>query len=147
MADTTSALTPSIGLTVLHLFVKADLDADRPAVHAAVDAATERGCQVIVAAILGHKADACVLALAPDAWVLRTLQSDLRRAGLTTVDSYVSMTEVSEYAKGMPEEMLDARLYPALPPAGMRASASTRCPSAGARATTGTRSSTTDATR
>jgi chlorite dismutase len=51
--------------------------------------------------------------------VLRTLQSDLRRAGLTTVDSYVSMTEVSEYAKGMPQEMLDARLYPALPPEGM----------------------------
>ena len=28
------------------------------------------------------------------------------------VDSYVSITEVSEYAKGMPEQMLQARLYP-----------------------------------
>jgi chlorite dismutase len=31
------------------------------------------------------------------------------------VDSYVSLTEVSEYAKGMPQEMLDLRLYPPLP--------------------------------
>jgi chlorite dismutase len=28
----------------------------------------------------------------------------------------VSLTEVSEYAKGLPQEMLDARLYPNLPP-------------------------------
>ena len=39
-------------------------------------------------------------------------------AGLDVVDSYVSLTEVSEYAKGMPEELLHARLYPTLPPEG-----------------------------
>ncbi|MEM1334851.1 MAG: chlorite dismutase family protein, partial [Actinomycetota bacterium] len=32
--------------------------------------------------------------------------------------SYVSITEVSEYAKGLPEHMLQDRLYPALPPEG-----------------------------
>ena len=42
----------------------------------------------------------------------------LQAAGLDVVDSYVSLTEVSEYAKGMPEEMLEARLYPQLPPEG-----------------------------
>ena len=30
--------------------------------------------------------------------------------------SYVSLTEVSEYAQGVPEEMKQARLYPQLPP-------------------------------
>jgi hypothetical protein len=40
----------------------------------------------------------------------------LQRAGLEVVDSYVSLTEVSEYAKGMPEEMLKGRLYPDIPP-------------------------------
>jgi hydrogen peroxide-dependent heme synthase len=37
------------------------------------------------------------------------------------VDSYVSLTEVSEYAQGIPDEMRNARLYPKLPPEGKRA--------------------------
>ena len=52
---------------------------------------------------------------------MRTLQSALRDAGVDIVDSYVSITEVSEYAKGMPEEMLRARVYPQLPPEGLNA--------------------------
>jgi len=36
-------------------------------------------------------------------------------------ESYFSVTEVSEYAQGMPEAMLNDRLYPTLPPAGMSA--------------------------
>ena len=39
-------------------------------------------------------------------------------AGLDVVDSYVSLTELSEYAKGLPQEMATARLYPSLPPEG-----------------------------
>ena len=66
------------------------------------------------------------MALAPDWRTLRTLQTALRDAGLDVVDSYVSITEVSEYAKGMPEEMLRARVYPQLPPEGSTRSASTR---------------------
>src|SRR5690606_12617938 len=38
-------------------------------------------------------------------------------AGLELVDSYLSITEVSEYAAGLPEHMLRDRLYPQLPPA------------------------------
>ena len=38
--------------------------------------------------------------------------------GLEVVDSYVSLTELSEYAQGVPEEMKEARLYPQLPPEG-----------------------------
>jgi peroxiredoxin len=89
---------------------------NRDAVIAAVKQAEADDCQVITAAMLGHKADLCVMALSPDWSVLRSLQSGLQRAGLDVVDSYVSITEVSEYAKGLPEHMLKDRLYPNLPP-------------------------------
>src|SRR5664280_2552234 len=36
-------------------------------------------------------------------------------------ESYVSVTEISEYAAGMPEKMINDRLFPILPPAGMKA--------------------------
>ena len=42
-------------------------------------------------------------------------------AGLDLVDSYVSLTEISEYAQGVPEEMRNARLYPELPPEDKKA--------------------------
>jgi chlorite dismutase len=58
------------------------------------------------------------MALGPDVSALRRLQTGLQRAGLRVVDSYLSITEVSEYAKGMPEQMLQDRLYPQLPPEG-----------------------------
>lgn len=109
------------GLTVLHLLTKVTPSTNVPAVTAAVDAATEAGCQVVTAAMLGHKADVCFMALSPEWSELRTLQTALQRAGLDVADSYVSITEVSEYAKGMPEEMLRHRLYPELPPDGLEA--------------------------
>jgi len=37
------------------------------------------------------------------------------------VQSYVSLTEISEYAAGLPEAMRQARLFPQLPPEGMAA--------------------------
>jgi chlorite dismutase len=52
---------------------------------------------------------------------LRRLQTAVGAAGLDVVDSYVSLTEVSEYAKGMPAEHLQSRLHPVLPPEGKRA--------------------------
>ncbi len=73
---------------------------------------------MVVASMLGHKADLCTMALSDDLWRLRALQTELAAAGLDLVDSYVSLTEVSEYAAGVPEEMKQARLYPELPPEG-----------------------------
>ena len=58
------------------------------------------------------------MALSDDQWNLRRLQTDLVAAGLDLVDSYVSLTELSEYAQGVPEEMRQARLHPQLPPEG-----------------------------
>lgn len=107
------------GLTVLHLFAKPTPSLDREAVVAAVKAAEAQDCQVVTAAMLGHKADVALMALSTDWPTLRALQSGVQRAGLDVVDSYVSLTEVSEYAKGMPEHMLQARLYPQLPPEGL----------------------------
>jgi len=94
---------------------------DREAVLAAVKAAEAEDCQVITAAMLGHKADVCFMALCADWGTLRALQTALAHAGLDVVDSYVSITEVSEYAAGLPEEMKSDRLYPVLPPEGKAA--------------------------
>jgi hydrogen peroxide-dependent heme synthase len=116
-------LSPAVGLTVLHLFFRVDPNhpVDSSAVSVAVKACQADEHQVVSFAILGHKADIGFMSLGADMWRLRKLQSDLVRAGLVLVDSYVSMTEASEYTAGMPEEMLNARLYPTLPPNGMRA--------------------------
>jgi hydrogen peroxide-dependent heme synthase len=115
------ALNPASGWGVLHLFCKIAPLADGEAIVAAVKAAQADDHQVVTATILGHKADLGVMALGPDLRRLRRLQTDLGAAGLDIVDSYVSLTEVSEYAQGLPEEMKQARQYPQLPPDGKRA--------------------------
>ena len=71
---------------------------------------------MITVAILGHKADLAFMVLSEDLWRLRDLQTSLVAAGLDVVDSYVSMTELSEYSQGLPDEMRRARLHPVLPP-------------------------------
>ena len=118
-------LTPSTGWCVLHLFCKLPAGGasgvDREAVARAVKAAEGSDHQVVTFSVSGHKADLGFMAIGPDWLRLRALQTDLQAAGLQIADSYVSLTEVSEYAKGLPEEMLQARLYPKLPPEGMRA--------------------------
>jgi chlorite dismutase len=106
------------GVCVLHLFCTAGDRVDRAAVSAAIERGEQRECQVITAAILGHKSDLAIMALGPDVQALRGLQTELQRAGLRVADSYLSITEVSEYAKGLPEHMLRDRLYPQLPPDG-----------------------------
>jgi hydrogen peroxide-dependent heme synthase len=121
MPEDPAPIVSATGLTVVHLFCRPDLVVDRDAVSAALEWARERDCQVVLAALLGHKADLCFMVLGPDAWVLRQFQTKIQRAGLEVHDSYVSLTEVSEYAAGMPAEMLEARLHPVLPPEGMRA--------------------------
>jgi chlorite dismutase len=102
----------------MHLFFHVSSRTDRDAVLAAISAAQEQGDQVVTAAMLGHKSDIAVLALSTDQWRLRRLQTDLVIAGLDLTESYVSLTELSEYAAGVPEEMQQARLYPVLPPEG-----------------------------
>ncbi len=114
-------LTPSEGWGVLHLFCRLGPSSDGQAVISAVKAAEDGDHQVVPFSVFGHKADLGFLALGPDWGRLRQLQASLQAAGLEIAWSYVSLTELSEYSKGMPEEHLRARLYPRLPPAGKRA--------------------------
>jgi hydrogen peroxide-dependent heme synthase len=115
---TLEPVVPSVGWGVLHLFCKPTAGFDAEAVVAAVKLAEAADHQVVTAAMLGHKADMAFMALGPDWRELRRLQTRLQDAGLAVAESYVSLTEVSEYAGGMPEEMKQQRLYPRLPPEG-----------------------------
>ncbi len=114
-------MSPSVGLAVVHLFCKPFQDFDGEALVQAVKNAENNGVTVVTVSMLGHKADVAVMGLSSDMRALKALQTGVQHAGLEVVDSYVSLTEVSEYAKGMPQEMLNARLYPQLPPAGKNA--------------------------
>jgi peroxiredoxin len=115
-------LVPATGWVVIHLFMKARSGTDGEAVAAAVkDVGAADDVQVVPFTLLGHKADFGVMGLAPDVWTLRSLQTALAAAGAEIASSYLSLTEVSEYAQGMPEERKRPRLYPQLPPAGKRA--------------------------
>jgi peroxiredoxin len=117
------SVSPTVGLGVLHLFCKVTPMADPEAITAAVKAAEAEAAdgppnQVIPVAILGHKADLAFMVLGHDLWRLRRFQAALALAGLDIVDSYVSLTELSEYSQGVPEAMREARLHPQLPPEG-----------------------------
>jgi hydrogen peroxide-dependent heme synthase len=122
---TDSPLVPSIGQAVLHLFCRIPSGAapgfDADGLRTAVASARDDGYQVVPAALLGHKADLGLMVLGPDLWRLRSFQTQVQRAGAVPVASYFSLTEVSEYAAGVPEEMRQARLFPQLPPEGKSA--------------------------
>lgn len=119
--DGPAPLTTTRGLNVLHLFCHVDGDVDRSVLVEAVDTALEEGLQVVTAAILGSKADLCFMALGEDLWDLRRFQTRVQSSGLVVSEGYVSVTEISEYAEKIPEAMRQARLYPVLPPDGLRA--------------------------
>lgn len=118
MSDSMTPATPSVGLAVAHLFWRVGPATDRDAVVAAVGKAGADGDQVVTVAMLGHRSDLCTMVLSHDQWHLRRIQTALVAAGLELADSYLSLTELSEYAKGVPEPMRQARLHPELPPEG-----------------------------
>jgi chlorite dismutase len=102
----------------VHLFCRLTPATDTEAVIAAVKEAEAAGDQVVSVAVLGHKADLAIMALAEDLWHLRRLQAAVQSAGLDIADSYVSLTELSEYSDGVPDRMKQMRLHPQLPPEG-----------------------------
>lgn len=121
MAAMPEPLMPQVGWGVLHLFCRVGPGTDPGAVARAVKSAETSAVDVVSFAVLGHKADVGVMLIGPDFVALRQVQGALQSAGLELSSSYMSLTEVSEYAKGLPAERLDARLHPKLPPAGKRA--------------------------
>jgi peroxiredoxin len=54
-------------------------------------------------AVLGHKADVALMVLGRDVVAAAVVPDGGGGGGLTVVDSYVSITELSEYAQGLPE--------------------------------------------
>lgn len=111
-------LEPAVGWGVLHLFCSPSATVDADALAQSVKAMEADGHQVVTVVTLGHKADLCFMALGPDLWRLRRFQTELGAAGVDVVDSFVSLTELSEYAQGLPDAMREARLHPQLPPEG-----------------------------
>jgi len=111
-------VVPSVGWGVLHLFCRVGGAVDVARICTAGQAMQAQGNQVVAAAMLGHKADVGLMALGPDLWQLRAFQTSVEVAGLAPVASYFSLTELSEYASGIPEQMKQARLFPQLPPEG-----------------------------
>ena len=114
-----NSLQTAEGLGVLHLFCKIPeqmFHNKKDKLFQAIETARASSMQVVTVSILGHKADVAFMVLSND-WVqLRSFQTAVAASGLEIVDSYVSLTEISEYAQGVPEEMRNARLYPELPP-------------------------------
>ena len=111
-------MQPSVGIGVLHLFARLGPSLVPDGIVAAVERAEGDGVQVVAVAVLGHKADIALMVLHPDLWRLRDFQTAVQQSGFDIVDSYVSLTELSEYAAGLPEETKQARLHPQLPPEG-----------------------------
>ena len=107
----------SEGFVVSHLFCDLTAHTSMSEVLDVEERAKDRGAQMVTAALLGHKADLCFMVLHEDAWVLHDVQVSLLEAGVELVDSYVSLTELSEYAAGMSKSMADMRLHPQLAPA------------------------------
>lgn len=111
-----NSLRTAEGLGALHLFCKIREGLDEQKIFETIETAKASSMQVVTVSILGHKADIAFMVLSND-WVqLRSFQTAVAGSGLEIVDSYVSLTEISEYAAGVPEEMRQARLYPELPP-------------------------------
>ena len=107
---------------MLHLFCHLPaVGIDPGAVEAAAKQLIGSGGQLVTVALLGHKGDVGFVALSEDLWALWAFQRACTGAGLRVASSYVSVTEVSEYAAELGEEMRRARLHPELPPAGMPA--------------------------
>lgn len=113
-----NASTPQVGLAVAHFFWTPSVLSDADAVLDAIAKAEADGDQVVTASMLGHKADLVTMVLSTDQWRLRRFQTAMVDAGFELVDSYLSLTESSEYAQGLPEAMKQNRLFPQLPPEG-----------------------------
>ena len=84
----------------------------------AVAGAVERGNQVVTAATRGRRVDLATWMWASAQGTLGRLRRAVCAAGVELADSYISLTEISKYPQGVPEEMLNNRLYPVLPPEG-----------------------------
>ena len=106
----TEPVEPSEGWGVLHLFYRIDrarAETEAGGAKRVLDAVASLeadGHQALLFAVLGHKADLGVMTLGPDLARLQAFQHELAAAPLDLVDSYVSLTELSEYTSTEADE-------------------------------------------
>jgi chlorite dismutase len=104
------AVEPSVGWGVLHLLYRVDrvrAEAEPEGGKRVLDAVASLeadGHQALLFAVLGHKADLGVMALGPDVARLHAFQLEMAATPLQLVDSYVSLTELSEYTSTEDDE-------------------------------------------
>ena len=104
------AVEPSVGWGVLHLFYVVDrarAEDDPEAGKRILDAVASLEAddhQALLFAVLGHKADLGIMVLGPDLARLQAFQQELAATPLGIVDSYLSLTELSEYTSTEADE-------------------------------------------
>lgn len=93
-----TAVTPSRGWGVIHLFLRTVRGAPAAPVLDAVTAFTEtEPHQVVAFSVLGGRADVGLMALGPDLDALDGFVKAVLNGPVECVDSFVSLTELSEY--------------------------------------------------
>lgn len=98
-------LVPSVGWGVVHLFLRSTGEPGGEAILAAIDALTaEEPSQVIPFSVLGSEADLGFMALSPDLDALDRFTKAVLAGPVEPVWSYVSLTELSEYASTEEDE-------------------------------------------
>lgn len=135
-------LVPSVGWGVLHLFLRAHRGPGGAQILENIEGfLAEDPNQVIAFSVMGGKADIGFMALSPDLDALDRLAKAILAGPVHPVDSFISLTELSEYTTTEDDERLrlaaegeddvearleawrarmahyhDARLHPRLPP-------------------------------
>ncbi len=99
--------------------MRSGTDSDPKKAAEAVRRCEDCGQTVIAVATAGHKSDIGLMCIGTDFIVQRQLQLGLKQAGYELSYSFLSRTEVSEYASEMPDHIKEARLNPKLPPEGL----------------------------
>lgn len=100
-----TALRPSEGWGVIHLFLRTERGAPAAPVLDAIErfTATEPN-QVIASSVLGGRADVGLMCLSPDLDELDRLVKEVLAGPVERLDSFVSLTEHSEYTTTEDEE-------------------------------------------
>ena len=98
-------LRPSEGWGVIHLFLRARRgESAAGALDAIARFAETEPNQVIASSVLGGRADVALMCLSPDLDALDRLVKDVLAGPLERLDSFVSLTEHSEYTTTEDEE-------------------------------------------
>jgi len=93
-----SGVTPSQGWGVVHLFLRVDRGALADGLIDAIDRFTAVDPQqVITFSVLGGRADVGLMALGPDLDALDAFTKEILGGPVECLDSFVSLTELSEY--------------------------------------------------